>query len=432
MFTVRRGSRGVAGLAGAGLVGVLALTGCAEEAGGSGNGGSGGTSTAGVEYGATKDEWIEALADIDPITIKAQSPSPEGAVTGAKFEGYMAAVEEWSGGKITFDIAFANAVAPPLEVDNALADGRLELGSVVPSFEPQEYPANAAFGASTQQGPNGPFAGTMISNTWWLDVAYDTPEMFQEGEDHGFHIIQPAYNSGLITLMCAEPKTGLSDLEGSTVIVGNQSQAKAVEGFGGASVSMAYPEIFEALQRGVADCSLNSLLVAELGGFTSEVPHVVSDPDAGFGSGAGAWAFSSSAWESYPLEVQQLLFDKLDAFMVSNFESIWTTIEGVVDDAVAADGSFSEFDDDAEASVQETNESILAELRENPALGDGEAFVDNVESSIDKWTTTITEDLGYEEVPYEEFSEFYAPGEVDLDALTESVFEEILLEHRPS
>jgi TRAP-type C4-dicarboxylate transport system substrate-binding protein len=422
----------VATFAGASLLGVLALTGCAEEAAGSGSGEGGGATTAGVEYGASREEWIDALADIDPITIRAQSPSPEGAVTGAKFEGYMEAVEEWSGGKITFDIAYANAVAPPLEVDNALADGRLDLGSVVPSFEPQEYPANAAFGAATQQGPNGAFAGTLISNTWWLDVAYDTPEMFQEAEDHGFHIIEPAFNSGLITLMCAEPKTSLADLEGSTIIVGNQSQAKAVENLGASSVSMAYPEIFEALQRGVADCSLNSLLVGELGGFTSEVPNVVSDPDAGFGSGAGAWAFSSAAWESYPLEVQQLLFDKLDAFLVSNFESIWTTIEGVVDDAMAADGSFAEFDDDAEKAIQDTNRGILDELRKNPALGDGDAFVDNVESSIDKWTTTITEDLGYEEVPYEEFSEFYEPGEVDLDALTQSIFEEILLKHRPS
>jgi TRAP-type C4-dicarboxylate transport system substrate-binding protein len=430
MFTVRRGRRGVAGPAGAGLLGVLALTGCAEEATDSSSGG--GSTTAGVEYGATKEQWQKALADITPITIKAQSPSPQGAVTGAKFEGYMDAVEEWSGGKITFDVAFANAVAPPLEVDNALADGRLDLGSVVPSFEPQEYPANAAFGAATQQGPNGPFAGTLIANTWWLDVAYNTPEMFQEGEDHGFHIIQPAFNSGLITLMCAEPKTSLADLKGSTVIVGNQSQAKAVENFGGSPVSMAYPEIFEALQRGVADCSLNSLLVAELGGFTSEVPNVVSDPDAGFGSGAGAWAFSSAAWESYPLEVQQLLFDKLDAFMVSNFESIWTTIEGVVDDATAANGSFSEFDDDAQKNVQATNKTILDGLRTNPALSDGEGFVDNVQSAVDKWTTTITEDLGYEEVPYEKFSDFYSPGEVDLDALTKTVFEEILLEHRPS
>jgi TRAP-type C4-dicarboxylate transport system substrate-binding protein len=399
----------------------------------SGGGGSSGGSGEGVAYGATKEQYKQALADIDPITIKAQSPSPKGSVTGAKFEGYMKAVEEWADGKIKFDIAYSNAVAPPLEVDNALADGRLDLGSVVPSFEPQEYPANAAFGSATQQGPNGAFLGALISNTWWLDVGYNTPQMFKEAEDHGFRIIQPAFNSGLITLMCAQPRRSLADLKGQTIIVGNQAQSKAVQSFGGSPVSMAYPEIFEALQRGVAKCSLNSLLVADLGGFTKAVPHVTVDPQAGFGSGAGAWAFSKQAWEGYPLVVKQLLFDRLDAFMISNFESIWQTIAKVMGDAKSAGGTVSEFAADAEQNIAATNKQIVDSLRTNKALGDGNAWVSYMESAITKWQTKITQDLKYgDEIPYDKFPDFYKPGQTQLQPLVDAVFKEILSKHRPS
>lgn len=425
MSPFRLPRRGV-GIACFGLGAVLVMAACAENAGG-GSGGGG----EGVPYGATMEEYQEALADIDPIVIRAQSPSPEGSLTGAKFEGYMEAVEEWSGGTITFDVAYSNAIAPPDEVDDALADGRLDLGSVVLSMEPQDYPANAAFGSATQQGPNSLVLGTLISNAWWMDVTYGTPEIRQEAEDAGMFVINPAFNSGLITLNCAEPRTSLADFDGLQVITGLPGQVTAVENLGGSPTSMAYPEIFEALQRGIADCSLNSLLVSDLGGFTGEVPHITADPEAGFSSGPGAWAFSKQEWDSYPLVVQQLLFDRLDSFTVSNLESIWEVAEGVISDAEAAGGTFHVFDDDVRSSVQATGDEILEEVRASEAI-DGAQFIDDVEASIEKWTVLITDELGFEDVEYEDFVDFYESGVFDLEGLTQAMYEEILAEHRPS
>lgn len=411
------------------LAGVLVLSACAEP----GTTTQTGTGTgAGVEYGASKEDYQAALADIDPITINAQSPSPKGSLTGAKFEGYMQAVEDWSGGKITFEIAYSNAVAPPTEVDDALADGRLDLGSVLPAYEPQEYPAGAALSSATFAGDQGAYLGLLESNTWWLDVGYQTPQMFDELAANGVTLLFPAFNSGLITMMCAEPRTKAADFNGLQVIVGTQAQGRSIEALGASPVSMAYPEIFESLERGVADCTMNSLLVGELGGFIEVVPHVVVDSGAGFGSGAGAWAYSTEAWESYPLVVQQLLFDRLDAFMISNYESVWETIESAMTKIESAGGEVTEYADDARAAIAGTNDTMLDELRANTAVGDGKAWVDTIESAIDKWHTKIPE-LGFgEEVAYNDFPDWYEPGKVDLQPLVDATFEEILLPHRPS
>jgi hypothetical protein len=74
----------------------------------------------------------------------------------------------------------------------------------------------------------------------------------------------------------------------------------------------------------------------------------------------------------------------------------------------------------------------MDELRGNAALGDGDAWVDYLEKSIDKWHQEIPE-LGFgAEVSYEDFPDFYQPGKVDLKPLVDAVFKDVLLEHRPA
>lgn len=54
---------------------------------------------------------------MEPITLVMQSTAPRGAATGRRFEEFAAEVEDWSDGKITFDIAFSSSIAPPEQVD---------------------------------------------------------------------------------------------------------------------------------------------------------------------------------------------------------------------------------------------------------------------------------------------------------------------------
>src|SRR5690625_5281599 len=79
-----------------------------------------------VEPGADKQAFVEALSDMDETTLVMQSTAPQGAPTGRRFEEYAETVTEWSGGKIQFDITYSNGIAPPTEVDNAIADGRID------------------------------------------------------------------------------------------------------------------------------------------------------------------------------------------------------------------------------------------------------------------------------------------------------------------
>ena len=406
----------------------LALAGCAETSAGTGDNGGGD----GVEYGADKADFQAAFSDVEPIKLTTQSPAPKGSITGKNVEDYLDAVTDWSGGKITFDVQYANAVAPPGETDDALVDGRLDLAQVLPIYEPSEYPANAALVEATFVSDQSAVAGTLQSNAWPNEVAFDTPEILQEYGDKGIKLMVPQYNSGVNVLFCAEPRRDMNSLQGMQAASGGQAQSKEIEALGGTAASVAYPELFESLQRGVVDCTVSSLTVGVLGGFIETAPHVTVDPDAGFAMAPGGMAVNQSVWEGLPLVAQQLMWDRLDVFLTSNIEGkIWPNAAAAAKAAKAAGGSFGPFSADAKKAIQGANSDLLDNLGSTDAVADPGAFVEHIEESAKTWSAAVGE-LGISgDVSYEDFDTWYTDGKVDAAAYVKKLYEDVFLPHRP-
>lgn len=428
MAGLRRSQRASA-LVALAMVGATALTACAESGGSNSAGGDGD----GVDAGATMEEYQEAFADVDPIELRTQSPAPKGSVTGANVEAYLNAVTEWSDGKITFDVAYSNAVAEPGESDKALVDGRLDLAQVLPIYNPSEYPANNALIEAGFISNHSPVAGVLQSNAWPNEVAFNTEEIMAEYEDHGMVPMVPIYNSGSNALFCSDKRTTLDDIKGITAASGGTAQSKQIEALGGEATSVPYPELFESLQRGVVDCTISSPTVGVLGGFIEEAPQVVLDEEAGFALAPGAMAFSKSTWDTLPLVAQQLLWDRIDIFVETNLTGkIWPNTVDAVTKAKASGGGFFEFGDDARAALQGANEELLANLAKSKALEDPAGFVESMETSAEEWLATVGELGIQDEVGFNEFDTWYDESKVDVSAYTEKLMEEVFEPHRPS
>lgn len=410
-------------------VAAVALAGCAETSAGTGDANSGGE---GVEYGASKADYQAAFKDVDPVELTTQSPAPKGSVTGKNVEDYLNAVTDWSGGKITFDIQYANAIAPPGETDDALVDGRLDLAQVLPIYEPSEYPANAALVEATFVSDQSAVAGTLQSNAWPNEVAFDTPEILQEYGDKGIKLMVPQYNSGVNVLFCAEPRRSMDQLRGMQAASGGKAQSAEIAALGGTAASVAYPELFESLQRGVVDCTVSSLTVGVLGGFIETAPHVTVDPAAGFAMAPGGMAVNQSVWEGLPLVAQQLMWDRLDVFLTSNIEGkIWPNAVAAVKAAKAAGGSVEPFAADAKKAIQGANKDLLDKLGSTDAIADPGAFVKDIEDSAKTWSAAVDE-LGIAgDVSYEDFDTWYTEGKVDAAAYVKKLYEDVFLPHRP-
>ncbi|MCQ6367091.1 hypothetical protein, partial [Bacillus cereus] len=72
---------------------------------------------------------------MEPVELTYQvSASSAESSSGQREEAFADAVEEMSGGAITLDIVYGNAVVPPDEISSALADGRLDLAHWLTSY----------------------------------------------------------------------------------------------------------------------------------------------------------------------------------------------------------------------------------------------------------------------------------------------------------
>lgn len=396
---------------------------------------SGGSSSAGgtsVDAGASQEDYIAALADIDPIVLTAQTTASPGVPVNRAIEAYSAALEEWSDGQITVEITYGNAIAEPAEVPAALSDGRIDFATVTPTYDVSRFQSFNVIDQVGFLGLQTPLLGTLQANAGFLQAAFNTPELDEEAERQGFTYLMPFGMTDSYGLGCTDSRTSLSDLSGAQVRAASTLQASQLSALSASPVSVSYPEVYESLQRGVIDCQLSALWLADLGGSVSLSPNWTFDPEVGFSRPAYAMGFSLDTWESLPLPAQQLLHDRLDVFIENRIQALWDGNANALETVDTEGGTVSPFDADARDAFIEYNEGLLDEARSSDAPG-AEALVDAAVAGMDEWLAILTDELGYsDEVDYDEFGPWFTENGIDLEPYIERVVTDILNENRPS
>lgn len=408
-----------------GAVAALTVTTACAEQGGSGDGGGG----ASVDYGADRAEYAEALREMEPVELTIQSTGPKGSATGRRFEDYAAAVEEWSDGKITFEFFYSNAVSPPTEVHQAIADGRLDVGSVMPSLIPDEFPAANAYQDLSHLGRQLPVDWMLQWHGIMLDVSAAIDDVDDEYEDRGMKLLLPAFGSGAYMPYCAND----GGLDSRGVATQSRVQNVEAEALGMNPTSISYNEMFEGLERGVIDCAITSVTGAALGGYISVAPHVLFDEETGLNAPGGSVAISLDRWNDLPLAAQQLLVDRLDVMMQANFEGAWENTSTAVEEVVDAGGSFGSLSAEDVEAVTSVHEQIEEGIISGDAVADGQALIDRAREFESEWAGVI-ESLGIDGigVSYEDFPAWYAEGVPDLQPYFDALWEGAMGARRPS
>src|SRR5690606_2119433 len=176
-------------LAVVGTTALVGLAGCAGTAGQSAEGAGAGN---GVEYGATAEEYQEALADMEPVTLTYQ-PGAQSAQghTGEAEQAFMDHVHELSGGKITLEPAWGQAIAAFDDVTEATADGRIDIGVEIPIYTPSKYAAINELINLAPSTPSSPYVTEVATTAAMMDVAWNTPEIVENYESMGVTFLRP-------------------------------------------------------------------------------------------------------------------------------------------------------------------------------------------------------------------------------------------------
>lgn len=407
--------------------GVMLLTACAGGAGQAG-GEEGGTGVS-VEPRADFSEYQEALADMPETTLvyQASAASPEGA-DAARALQLKENVEDASGGKITIDLVWGQAIAGYDEVHDALADGRIDLAYMA-SRDPAPFPVTSAFSAATPLLGASPLTSDLASNAAFLELAWNTEQMHEEFESHDLTPLHPVQILGANHALCGETLDSVDDWQGRQVRISNSTMTEQLGALGANPVSLAYVETYEGLQRNTVDCALASPAAARAGG-TVEVAHnIMYTENVSFARGIGALAAGPS-FDQLPLAAQQLIFDQMTEWFMTSSQGDLDASVFVAEQARELGGEMSPVDPESEKLIADSTSGLIDDEVQNGNLPDD--FASQVDSAYEHWLG-VAEELGLtDEGTYEDFDEWYDAESVDLLPFAEAVYERALLPHRPS
>lgn len=402
----------------------VVLASCAAGTGASDDGSS-------IEEGAARAEYVEAFAEVSPETIFVQATNAQGSLNVRNLERYLETVTDWSDGKLQFDIAYANAVAPAAEVDRALNDGRLDFGLVLPSYNPEGYPVSSELAKATLFSRQTPVEGTLAATAAIKETSMNTPEFLAEFEDKGMKVLDPAHFTGGPLVTCSEPRTSLSDFDGITAASGSRYHSEQLEALGASPVSLPYTELYEAVQRGVADCVVNAVTGSIAAGTLPLTPHVTQDPAVPGVANPAVWAFSKSKWESLPLIARQLLWDKLPVLYGEHLQSSMELFAQASQQISDADGAVIPYSSDARARLQEKNDEVLGSIGSSEALDDPNALAARAKEMAAKWDS-VPETMGFEdEADLASFDTWLNTAKPDFSPFADEVHKQIFSPSRP-
>lgn len=154
-----------------------------------------------------------------------------------------------TGGKHDIQVFWGGSVAKTREIPDVLSAGGGDFGDIITPYFQDKFPLNNAVGFFIPQ-PNSTIEIALMMQKWHRMYPQFDAEMAKYNlKAIGF---RPLESYGLL---CREPVNGLADLKGKRIRTYGFAYPKIVEAMGATPVSIASSEAYEALQRGILDCT---------------------------------------------------------------------------------------------------------------------------------------------------------------------------------
>lgn len=159
-------------------------------------------------------------------------------------------------GKYEIKIFWAQTLAKVKEIPWAVRDGLADMGDLVTPYFPDHFPLNNVGCFVTPMGLSPAELGAAY---YYLHYKY--PEFKQEFA--GYNLIalgfRPLEGYGMLS---RKPREKLADLKGAKVRSYGKAWPAFIKALGGVPVSMATPEMYEAMERGVLDATPMGITLA--------------------------------------------------------------------------------------------------------------------------------------------------------------------------
>jgi len=184
-------------------------------------------------------------------TLKYITFKPEGA-NDAHTISLKWLVDEFkkrTGGKHEIRVYWGGSVANAKETPDALSGGAGDIGDIITPYFPDKFPLNNAVGFFIPQARSTVEISVLL-HRWHREY----PQYDAELTKYNLKVIgfRPLGGYGII---CTKPIKSIAEFKGRRIRSYGFAYPALIEAMGGTPVSMNTTDAYEALQRGILDCS---------------------------------------------------------------------------------------------------------------------------------------------------------------------------------
>lgn len=270
----------------------------------------------------------EAPPAPEVIELKFADMFPPGSMIVKAGEWWASEVERRTEGHVEVKRFWAGSLVGGFEQLDAVSTGSIDVTSYLSGYHPQKC-AIATVGVLPFINAD-PFSETLkAADEWGTTDAALQAEL--EGNNLKYMYAFPMPN---LFLWSKVPIESIDDLEGLRVRTLSADLSTLFEALGCGTVSLTVPEVYDALERGVVDCTLQYLSNA-VGGRYYEVVEYVNVTEFGHNHGCPI-VMNLDTWNNLPPEIRTIIDEVNDDMIETSIrlnDEVYDKYMGIVRDA---------------------------------------------------------------------------------------------------
>jgi TRAP-type C4-dicarboxylate transport system substrate-binding protein len=344
---------------------------------------------------ALSQSTIDSMA---PVTLTMQQSLGAGSQIDLAVQAFQKEVTTRTNGKVTFENFYSFVLLPPNDILRGVGDGLLDIGWTNTAYNPQDLPAAQAFfqltAAVPAEFPRYPLVGTAA-----MDAVFRTNEvMLAEFSRSNVEPLVAYSTFGGYDVYCTDPVPNVESLAGRTVRAPGVTWAGQATALGMVPVQVASNEIYEALQRGLVDCGINTLQTLKMQSIWEVAKHLV--PGVFAANPGQVWIMNKDRLAELPEEVQAIIREEASGIVFDPQVGLLPTTLAdfsVVVGEAPSHGVVIESNAGFEAALATHNATVtegVVDYLKSVGIADPTAFLADYEAEMAHWDEVLTEEIG--------------------------------------
>ena len=321
---------------------------------------------------------------------------PQGSIPAESAQVWADTLEEVSQGELTAKI-YPLSLLNLMETSPGLRDGMADVGAVLTTYFMNEFPSTHMVTELTMMldqqkfsGPHGAVFGGAVAEYVMLHCDECVEEFRKQNQ-----VFTATGTTAPLPLLCNQPVRSLEDAEGMRLRGGGPQHSRWAQAIGASSVQMSVNEVYDALDQGVVDCTIQTateLTVFRLMEVVTDI--TVGAPGGGYGGTALAnvnhdtWSSLSEHERTYVLKASAAMAaDIIWAYHVSNDQNL----EDAKNEGIQVHKANDDLAGFTRQFVRKDVEAIATNYAERYGLENTEDSIDKFQQVLERWIDLGTE-----------------------------------------